>query len=103
MKIIDEQGLTGTFFSEKKETDRQGYSVQIDLVGSFDIDIELQASLNGNEWVTVQKPVSSVLTGITDSDGSSILYDQEYNKHRFVRVKIVVNSGTPDVMGTFSR
>lgn len=70
------------------------YSIQLIASGIFNVDLELQVSLDKENWTTIS---DSVIVNKTVDD-FPVLYDVRTGDHPFVRVFIAFNSGTMDTL-----
>lgn len=93
--FISETNLTANYNSRAIAPKNNQYSIQLNLSGSFDIDVEIQTSQDKTNWITLE---GSSRLNVTDAT-EAINYDVNTGRHLYTRVLITHNSGTYSVEG----
>lgn len=86
---------TSTYISREIAPNTPAYSIGVIIEGTFNIDIKLQTSMDGENFVDV---TGSETSGLSDSL-EVVQFDVNLGRHRFSRVVITHNSGTFDAKG----
>lgn len=94
-KFFEVFGQSSDYTSRKVVPGGSAYSLSVIIEGSFNVDLKLQSSMDGEEWVDIDK---TTLTGLSDAKEVT-QYDVNLGNHRFVKVVITHNSGTFSARG----
>jgi hypothetical protein len=96
--LIDATETVNADWSTRSQTldDRTGpfsLFIKYENGSSVDMVIKVQLSVNGTDWADIEE----TLVPILDNEGS-IIYDIDGSGTEFVRIAIIVNSGSIDVV-----
>lgn len=88
--IFDITSRSTDYTSNAFDAFKKDYSVELEVTGTFNIDVKLQVSIGENQWADLSG------SSFTAQTSGPISWDVSVGRHSKVRMAITVNSGTMD-------
>ena len=92
-QFINLENISGPFESEAISPAHSNYSIQLVFDSNITYDLEMQVSLDKENWVTIDSTV------LTDHQDASVIYNNSDGKHRYIKIVGEIKSGLTSVKG----